>query len=257
VPVDEGAVTGVNSIQRGLAVLAIIMARGAVRVSDVSRALDLAMSTTHRVLASMEAAGFVTRGGSTHVYVPGPRAYQMIGAWEATEDELCAAGQQQLAHLVEEFSETAHIVVLRGDRVRFIAGLESGRALRAGLRLGLSYPAHRTSGGKALLAALPLRALHDLYPDEQLPEATSTSVATFTELLAELDRTRERGWAVNDHENEDSVVGIGAAIIDTAGRARGAVVVGGPSSRVSVDDGDLIGHEVAASARAIGAALTA
>ncbi|MFG1821806.1 IclR family transcriptional regulator C-terminal domain-containing protein [Microbispora bryophytorum] len=55
-------------------------------------------------------------------------------------------------------------MVLQGNGVRFVDGVEGPQALHVGSRIGMLLPAHVTSGGKALLAELPDEELRALYP---------------------------------------------------------------------------------------------
>lgn len=59
--------------------------------------------------------------------------------------------------------------------------VESNRALRVGGRSGRSMPAHCSSNGKAQLATVSNDELWSLYPDEELPQLTPSSVSPRTQ----------------------------------------------------------------------------
>ena len=70
---------------------------------------------------------------------------------------------------LERAGETTHLLVLAGADSLFVDGVEGSRSVRTTTRQGASFPAHSTSGGKALLAELARDELQALYPDERLP----------------------------------------------------------------------------------------
>jgi DNA-binding IclR family transcriptional regulator len=248
-PNGDGAVV---AVERALALLTAVSANGGLRLSEAGRELGLPASTVHRLLRTLEVSGFVSRGVGQRTYVPGPSMLSLAADREQQERELVQASVPYLGSLVDEFGETAHVVVLRGTTVRFIAGAESRRVIRAGLRLGVEYPAHCTSGGKAMLALVPEPVLRAIYPHEQLAGLTPTSCTSRAELFAQLRDEREsRGYFCNSSESEDGITGVGAAIVDRAGLVRGALVVGGPSSRITAADVEMIGASLKQAVRQI------
>jgi IclR family transcriptional regulator, acetate operon repressor len=93
-----------------------------------------------------------------------------------------------------------------------VASIESPRALRVSNRLGIAMPAHCTSTGKVLLAALSPEELDKLYPDPDLIQMTRRSIASTAALKSELAVVRRRGHATSNEEGEEGVVSIAVPI---------------------------------------------
>ena len=74
----------------------------------------------------------------------------------------------------------------------------------------------------------------EVYPtsDEPFTARTDQSITTQAELLEEVAKTRERGYAVNSGETEDDVGSVAVAFRDFAGRPA-AIAVAAPSSRLN------------------------
>jgi len=244
----------VLSVERAVALLQMVSATGGIRLANAGRKLGLAASTTHRLLSTLESARFVVRS-SRGLYVPGPALAAVADDRDREEAELRTTSQPYLEDLAEQTGETAHLVVLRGANVRFIAGAESEMPLRAGLRLGREYPAHCVSAGKAILAALPPDLVLEMYPAEELPVVTPKSCATRTLLILELEEVSERGYAINTGESEIGIHGVGAVIIDVDSRRRGGIAVGGPAARLSDIEFDTMATLIVEAVTAIGAAI--
>jgi len=138
-----------------------------------------------------------------------------------------------MERLRDEVNETVQLVVMQGANCLFIDTVESHKPVRTASRVGIVVPAHCLSGGKALLAELPLERLHRLYPSHEIPAATPRSIASRDELEAHLDEVRARGYATNFGESEEEIGSIGVAVLDGSGRPRAGLAVSGPLSRVN------------------------
>lgn len=221
----------IESVDNALQVLMLFAERPALRVTDVSNYLGVASSTAHRLLAMLQFRGFTNQDSATRSYVPGPTLDALAFALLRRFD-LRTVARPLLERLNQDLGETVHFGRLEGTQVRFIDSIESSRALRVASRLGRSMPAHCTSTGKALLAALPEEAVTDLYPEEVLPRLTACSIGTRSALQAALRDVRARGYAVSHEESEEGVSSVAMSLRST--RSSGlAVNVSVPVSRMS------------------------
>jgi IclR family transcriptional regulator, acetate operon repressor len=207
---------GLDSVDNALRLLLMLRRDGSLRVSTAAEELGVVASTAHRLLASLRHRGFVVQDPG-RAYRPGPACAELGSA--AYVLGLAPLVREHLEALQAEIGETVHLVVRADRRVRFIDGVEGGQVLRVGSRTGMVLPAHRTSGGKALLAALPEDEVAELYGEE------------FGALRRELAATRRRGYGLNVEESERGVVAVGVPVHDAAGHAVAAVTVAAPTAR--------------------------
>ncbi|MDP9399320.1 MAG: IclR family transcriptional regulator, partial [Actinomycetota bacterium] len=143
---------------------------------------------------------------------------------------LSTAAHGPLAALARATGETTHLVVLEGNSVRFVDGVDGEQTLRVGSRVGVLLPAHATSGGKALLAELAPEELHGLYA-AGLPATRPGAPGDLAALRRELGRVRRRGFALNLEESERGVNAVGACVRSVTGAPVAAAVVAGPAVR--------------------------
>ena len=116
------------------------------------------------------------------------------------------------------------------------ASLTSSKASsRSGSAAALAawLPAHATSLGKAMLAAMTDDQVRALYPREALPAVTGRTMTRRSDLLAELARIRARGYARNSEESEEGVSSIGIAIVHPVRGVLGAITIAVPLSRMT------------------------
>ncbi|HZV50647.1 MAG TPA: IclR family transcriptional regulator [Candidatus Dormibacteraeota bacterium] len=223
-----------SSVGHAVRTLLLLRERQTVRVSEVAEALGVARSTAHRVLSTLCHYGFVVQARNRGAYRPGPQLVE-VGLAALRGVDVRRVARPHLEALSAELRETVSLIIVQGDRSWFLDSVESMEPLRVTTRTGQAKPAHCTSGGKVLLAELGRESLRRLYPRERLPTVTARSIASRTELEAELEAVRERGYATNFEESEIGLSGVGVLIRDPEGRPLAAVAVAAPSSRLTDD----------------------
>ncbi|HEU5421841.1 MAG TPA: IclR family transcriptional regulator [Streptosporangiaceae bacterium] len=215
----------IASVDSALVLATLLQLEGSMRVTDAAERLGVAVSTAHRLLGMLVYRDFAEqlpdrRYGAGPLLRSGPVPQTPVA-------RLREAAMPHLRRLVDAQGETANLMVLAGADVRFVATVECGHVLRVGDRTGRSLPAHRSSGGKAVLAGLPAEELGALLAgvdDNAVPR-----------LQRELRTIRRRGFAVNDRETEDGLTAIGVAIPSRDGAPRAAICLAMPTARYALD----------------------
>jgi DNA-binding IclR family transcriptional regulator len=155
-----------------------------------------------------------------------------------------------LRALMTDTGETVHLVIYDHPEVVYVDKVESPNVVHMRSEIGNRMPAYSTATGKAFLAHLPAERVADAIA-RGLPRRTANTITTEEELLVELGKVRERGWAVDNVENEDGVRCVGAPILDHLGAVVGALSVSGPTMRVTEDRVPQLGAKVRAVAEEI------
>ena len=222
----------VESVINAARILLMLRSASELHVGAVAEELGVARSTAHRLLTTLQSQGLLFQPGARRAYAPGPALVE-LGARVVGAMDLREQARPVLEQLTQETGETTHLLILRGDEVVFVDGVEGRHAIRAATRVGAFELAHVSAAGKVLLAELSPEELHRRYPDEKLHGGTDGALATRSALEAELSRTREQGYAVNHSESEVGLCAVSAPIRDVSGTAIGAVSVSGPAGRVA------------------------
>jgi DNA-binding IclR family transcriptional regulator len=215
-PGSAGPASTSQTLDRGLQVLeAVARAGDPLTVAEAAASVGLDRTVAHRLVATLAARGYLQRdaGGG---YRLGPTCLALAPAIT----DLRTTARPFLEELGSATGETVHVVVLSGREVVFLDGIESVHALRVGSRTGRVLPAHATSVGKALLAALPPEQFRALYERADALERQLAAV-------------RECGYATNRGESENGVGSIGVAVRNPAGEPRAALSVAMPLERWS------------------------
>jgi DNA-binding IclR family transcriptional regulator len=218
-----------DSVSKSLRLLQLLACHESMRVTELSRELDVAVSTAHRLLNIMRSHDFVEQDADSPRYRLGPAALK-LGRQARGHPNLVALSHPHLAQLRTDLDETVNLVVLDGADALFLDGVQSRQPLRVATRTGARLPAYATAGGKVLLAHLPDPSLRSLYPPE-LRRVTRYTLPDLQALRHDLQKVRERGYALNLGEHLTEVYAIGVPVRTDHGRPIAAVTVAGPITR--------------------------
>ena len=212
--------------------------------TELARRVGTTKSAAYRILANLEARGYVAKEPVAARYVLGTHlAY--LGQRSLSTIDLRQAARPSLEELHGRFQETVNLGVLDGEEVVYIDMVESPQGLRMAAHVGARDCAHSTSLGKAILAFLP-EPRRDRLLRGPLPARTDRTITDSAALRAELERIRAAGVAEDRGENEVGARCFGAPIFDHTGEPTAALSVSAPESRL----GDTRSAEVAAALRA-------
>jgi len=236
--IEEMAKTTKNltlSVQKALRILSSFsIEKPELSLVEVARETGLSVSTTHRLLATLEAEGFVERTIENGSYRLAIKMFE-LGSIVLNRMELNIAGAPILAQLTTETEDTTYLSVLAGDSVLCVVRIEGARHLRSQfLAVGRHLPLHAGAASKVLLAYLPegrVRQLLGRYPLAAYTDRTITNVEQF---LSALQEVRAQGYAVSDEEITKGITAIAAPIMDPRGGVIAALSLAGVAGRYGV-----------------------
>ena len=208
-----------GSTGKSLVVLqALAQAGGAVQLADLARGCGVSKTSAHRVLAALRELDWVRvhEGGR---YSLGPQAYAFAAmASPGTSVE------QALVGLRDTVGHTVHAGVLLDDHVVYTHKLDGRDQFVMRSRIGATAPLHCTAMGKALLAHLPEDRVSAVVA-AGLPRRTAGTLTDPRAVRAELRGIRERGYAVDDEENEQNIRCLATVVPETLGHPLRAVSI--------------------------------
>lgn len=221
----------IAAVDNALHVLTLIKEHNTVRIAEVSRELGIARSSAHRLLSMLTYRGYARQDPTTKAYGPGPALVE-LGLAIVRNMDIRRTARPYMERLSRETGETICLMLLDPPKVLFIDSIEGPQSVRVASRTGRTMPAHCTSAGKAMLAALPPERLREIYADGRLETMTDRSIATLEDLEAEIASIRRAGYATNFAESEADISAVGVAIIGTAGEPIAGFSAAAPASRL-------------------------
>src|SRR5688572_1751817 len=173
-----------QSVEKALGVLRVFTGgRAELRVSDVAKAAELTLSTASRLLATLEAAGFVDRDPVSGLYRLGLDMVSLGGA-VLNNHPVHREARQIAQNLAAELGLGANVAVRRADQLFYLLNFEGRQAPRAFVLHGQRNPLHATGLGKALLSGLTAQERRALVPS--LTAYTNRTIASHDGLDEEL-----------------------------------------------------------------------
>jgi IclR family transcriptional regulator, acetate operon repressor len=213
---------------------------------EVSEAVDLPRSSTYRYLSTLESRGYVQRDGASGAYRFG---LAFFPSHDRHLEVLAARARPVMEELRDRLGETINLAVLDGNRVIYLEILESNKAVRLAARRGDRDPIHSTALGKAIASLISLDAVVAILAAEGMPKRTPQTLTDAASYLAELDKVRAQGFALDLGENEEDGRCVAVPLQDS--RVLAAMSLSAPAARLDSDVIESIAAELTSAVRKI------
>lgn len=201
-------------------------------VTELAEALDLSPGGVYNHLATLREQRLVVKKDnkydlSLHVVA--------LGEHVKGNSKLYQAGYREANTVAEQTGEYVHLM-----------GIEHGLGIHLHQAKGPSAVGkkyhdfnpqkpdylHYTATGKAVLSQLPMERVEEIIDKWGLPVMTENTITDEAELFEELEKTRDRGYSINNEEEVVGIYAVGAPIWDTENTVIGAISVSGPVERI-------------------------
>lgn len=212
-----------SALIKGLRVLEVVATHD--RLSDIAATAGLSNSTVHRILSDLVAHGWVHQDDERR-YHPGPRPTGLANLLERQDGYL----QQVIPHLRalrDATGYTVHFAVRREGQLTYTVKVDGAGSARMRSYVGMELPLHSTAIGKAVLSTMNAHQVVEALAGTRVRRLTERTVVTRPQLFDQLATVCERGWALDDGENELHTRCIGVAIPHEADQAVGGLSLSG------------------------------
>lgn len=224
--------TSSTAVRRALQILEAVGAReGGLTNSEISRKLTIPKSSASYILRTLESCGYLRREPGTGKYLLGLKVLGLSRGVQAGTDVKEAAAMV-LRRLVDRTDLTAHLAVLdRGEAV-YVEKVEPHTFIKMDTWVGRRMAINSTGVGKALVAHLTDAELDAVLKERGFARRTPKTITSRPKFLRELQKVRERGYAVDDEENSLGARCVAVPIFDSFGRAIAAIGLTGTTTQI-------------------------
>lgn len=199
-------------------------------VTEIGTELGLHKSTVYRILSTLEQGGYIQQDTESGKYSLGTHILE-LGMQCLQQIDLREKAAPIMKRLSAETGEVVHLAILDGLEVVYIDKVEQSQTLTMRARIGARAHAHCTALGKVLLAFRGDDVLARL-EGRELARQTPNTITSIPELRAHLSTVRDRGYAVDDEENEQGVRCVAVPIRNHAGTVVAAMSISAPTVRL-------------------------
>ena len=214
----------IASLAKGLQVLEAFGAdQPRLSITDVARETGLDRAATRRCLLTLQELGYANSDGKYFSLTP---RVLRLGTGALAAMPLPQIVQPWLDQLSETVGQSASVSILDETEIVYVARAAQKRVMSIGLMPGSRLPAHCTSMGRVLLAALPPAERQKRIDASDLAPRTRFSRTDPEKILAELAAVASQGYALIDQEVELGVRSIAVPLRSMTGQVVAALNIG-------------------------------
>lgn len=205
-------------------------------ITELAEELDLSKGGVYNHLATLRKHRLVVQNGNTYDLSLHVAA---LGEHVKNNSKFYQAGYVETENIAHSTGEYAHLMAVEYGR-----GIHLHQA-RGESAVGKKYHdlnpqkpdyLHYTATGKAVLSHYSREHVERIIDRWGLPEMTENTITDEEELFTELEKTRERGYSINDEEELIGICALGAPIRNLDDEIIGAISVSGPVERIKGGD---------------------
>jgi DNA-binding IclR family transcriptional regulator len=231
--IDETQRYSIRAIERAMRILmGFTTTDKELTIAALAAEAGVPRSTAFRILATLEATGFVERGSIADTFRLGPSAL-LLGGAALRQLDFQQRLRPQLEALMQATGETVHLVVFRDHQTLVVDKIDSYHAIRLVSNIGFSSPLHATAAGKLMLAYQPQPRIDYILSDYHFTPYTPATITDADALRRHLAQIRQQGYAQDEEEFESGLRCVAAPVRDSTCEVCAGVSVSGPSQRMS------------------------
>ena len=201
-------------------------------LTRIAESVDLAPSTVHRLLTTLEQERYVRFDPERRLWSVGVQTF-VAGCAFLRRRDVVGVARPYMRALMDECRETVNLAVLDEREAIYVHHVGHPAVARPLARPGARVPLYCSGVGKALLAAMPDCELERLLPEEGARRLTANTIVSPSALRENIMLIRERGFAVDDEEHAVGLRCVAALVFDELREPMAAISISGPATRIS------------------------
>jgi len=219
--------SSIGTLEQAIKILEMVVfeGRNGITIKEISQKMDLHPSTIYRYLNTFLSHGYVSRSTDGN-YKPGIKLIE-LGNYVLNGFDLREVAHPYLVRLVNAVNQTAHLAIREGNEAIYIDKVEGPKTLQMRSRVGMRVPLYCTALGKVLLAYSSEEDVDRYLKEVELTPRTQNTIVSPGKIKEELLSIRKQGYALDNQENEQGIICVGAPIFDFSGKVVAALSVSG------------------------------
>ncbi len=246
---EQGAV---QSVERSFMLIELLCKNGAMGITEMAVASGLNKTTVFRLVTTLVRLGYAEQKRGSDRYRLTMK-FLRLSADTLSGIDMRRYARPYLEHISQLTGETVHLVERSGNSIVYIDKFDCAtNSIRMVSRVGLSLPMVYTAVGRAIMARLSDEEVRRIWDSTVIEKKTPHTITDFAVFAREIARIRQRGYAVDQEENELGVRCVGTALPDMYGNYEYAFSVSAPANRMDEATEDKIGKLVMEAGRKLG-----
>lgn len=218
----------VKSLQKALEILNCFVDEPMLGVTEISDKFGLYKSNVHNILSTFKAMGYLEQDEASGKYKLGVQAFNLGYALKDTFSiiKICLPFMQDMAN---RSKQRVYLAIPYEREIYYLEAtypIETVTLMRSVFGMKADY--HCTGLGKAMLAYMP-QDFAEAILNGRLRKYTDNTITGPDKLRAELEMTRQRGYAIDNMEHEFGVKCVSLPIRGAGRKVTAALSISGSS----------------------------
>ncbi|HVZ14350.1 MAG TPA: IclR family transcriptional regulator [Bauldia sp.] len=214
---EPASSSAVLTLVKALGVLEAVAASGGMTVAEIAKTVNLNRTTTHRLVQTLKQLNYLQTSSSGRGFEIGLKILP-LAAQQLDSNKVRLAALPHLNTLAQQAGERVNLGVIFDGNLLYLAGVEKPSLPNMYSRFGKLAPVHSSSLGKAIIAQYPDEQLRKMLGPGPLARYTANTIVDPDVLIADLEETRNRGYAFDDQEHMSNEWCVAAPVFDSNGQ---------------------------------------
>jgi DNA-binding IclR family transcriptional regulator len=224
-----------HSILRSLRILeAFAEPHPSLSIPEIARRVGLHRSTVHRLVVTLESAGWLRKLPGTEKYTLGIKVFT-LGRIADQGISSCETVRPLLEDLAERTGETAILSMSDNVAAVCVDKIEASQRLKISSEIGQHFPLHAGATGFAVLLGMPEEQVRGFLFRDRLPSFTPKTETDPGKILERYHSLKDAGYVVSTGAVDPGVTGIAAPLFFAAENSYGSVGITMPEHRAQGD----------------------
>jgi len=234
----------IQSVQRAIDIISLFSkSHPAYRLTDIAKCLDLRVSTVHGIVSTLEQNGMLIKDHHSRQYKLGPKVCE-LGSHYASSLKINLHSSNPAQRLAQNTNLSILVGIWNKNSVLITLFAVPQNIWSTAHNFGPRVIPYCTAVGKAILAFIDRKVCMAYLTEEQLIRHTKFTLSTIEEILNDLDKIHERGYAINKGEYMLGRTGLAAPIWGPDKSLEGAMVITGRADEILGDKLSLLADEL-------------
>ncbi len=215
-----------NSIAKAITLLdCFSYEKPRLRLKEISAITGISQPTAHRMLNTLKEFNLVEHLDGYYLLGRGFLKYQGIVLNSMEIRRVCLPIMEDLSNRLKV---NVNLAVLDGQEVVYVARAETSYCVYGYFHIGMRRPIHCTALGKVLTCKSP-EIVREVFK-RGVRQYTLHTITNEADYLAEIEKARLQGYAVDFEEWSNGINCIAAPIYNIAGEIIAGISISGPTS---------------------------
>lgn len=224
---QNGKPSHVQSVGRALLLIELLACKKReMSLTEISNELGWPKSTVHGTISTLRDYHYIDQSSLNGCYRLGVHLFELGNVVKRTWD-ISKVAKDYLVKLNAKLDEMVQLAAENDGEVLYLDKLDSNRIMRIVSEVGVRLPMHCSGLGKVLLAYKQEAQVKRIISQKGMKAMTSHTIVTLKDLLKELEKIREKGYAFDDQEIMEGLRCVAAPIFNSSGKVLYAVSVSG------------------------------